>query len=73
MKPRKKPLSFELVLSFVKNEAATVDKVHRLLQEREKLASYAAQAYTSAATYLSALSVDNMFEVLCIVWCLQHR
>jgi hypothetical protein len=62
-KPRKKPISFELVLSFVKNEAATVDKVHRLLQEREKLASCTARAYTSSATYLTALSIDNMFEL----------
>ena len=41
-----------------------MEKVHRLLQEREKLASSVAQAYTSASTYLAALSVDYMFEVL---------
>lgn len=71
MKPRKKPLSFELVLSFVKNESATVDKVHRLLKEREKVASCVAQAYTSAATYLSAHSIDNMFEVFYNCTCKQ--
>ena len=41
-----------------------MDKVQRLLQEREKLASWAAQAYTFAANYLSAITIDNMFEVL---------
>lgn len=55
----------------MKNESATVDKVHRLLKEREKVASCVAQAYTSAATYLSALSIDNMFEVLYNCTCKQ--
>ena len=60
----KRPVSFGLVLNFVKNDSATKDKVHDLLQEREKLASCVAQVYTSAATYLSAITIDNMFEVL---------
>ena len=56
----------------MKNEAATVDKVHHLLQEREKLASCTARAYTSAATYLTALSIDNMFEVFTVPMYIMH-
>jgi len=63
MKPRKKPLSFDLVLSFVKNDGVTVDRVHGLLQEREHLASSVAQVYNYIFTFLSAISLDNMFEV----------
>ncbi|CAI8006132.1 Zinc finger ZZ-type and EF-hand domain-containing protein 1 [Geodia barretti] len=62
-KPRRKPASFELVLSFVKNEAITEKKVHDLLQERQELARCVAQAYTFAANYLTAISVENMFEL----------
>ena len=67
-KPRRKPASFELVLSFVKNEAITEKKVHDLLQERQELARCVAQAYTFAANYLTAISVENMFEVRCSLY-----
>lgn len=68
MKPRKKPLSFDLVLSFVKNDGVTVDRVHGLLQEREHLASSVALVYSYIFTYLSALTIDNMFEVWTACW-----
>jgi hypothetical protein len=67
-KPRRKPASFELVLSFVKNEAITEKKVHDLLQERQELARCVAQAYTFAANYLTAISVENMFELPALVF-----
>ena len=51
------------MLSFVKTDAISVEKVHRLLKERETLACVVAKAYTFASEYLITFSIDYMFEV----------
>ena len=61
--------SFELVLNFVKNDALTVDKVHSLLQQREKLAKSVASVYYFIAEYIQSIR-EQLFEVcVCICAC----
>ena len=55
--------SFELVLSFVRNESLSVDRVHALLQERSRMASQVAEVYMFSAECCRSLGVEGVFEV----------
>ena len=55
--------SFELVLSFVGNEALSEEKVSSLLKQRSESARAVAQTYGFIADYIEMAEVHGMFEV----------
>ena len=55
--------SFEMVLSFVRNNGLTVDKVRTLLQERTQLAKNISDVFNFAAEFLRVMISHGTLEV----------